>query len=50
MIIDRKEVFLKKLCLNLKWGILFAFIVDYGLVNLGIILKRYFEDYFFKIL
>ena len=48
MILSRKEVLLKKLRSNLKWGILFAFIVDYGLVKLGIILKRYFGDYFFK--
>ena len=47
---DGKKVFLKKLCLTLKWGILFAFLVGYGLFNLGIILKRYFGDWSFKIL
>ena len=42
MMTDGKKVFLKKLCLTLKWGISFAFLVEYGLFNLGIILKRYF--------
>ena len=49
MMIDGKKVFLKKLYLTLKWRILFAFLVGYGLFSLGIILKRYFEDWFFKI-
>ena len=48
MMTDGKKVFLKKLCLILKWGILFAFLVGYGLFNLGIILKRYFGDWSFK--
>ena len=31
----------KKLCLTLNWGIFFfAFLVEYGLVNLGLIIKR----------
>ena len=47
---DGKEVFLKKLCLSLKWGMLFAFLLKHGVVNLGIILKRYYGDWFFKIL
>ena len=42
MMTDGKKVFLKKLCLTLKWGISFAFLVEYGLFNLEIILKRYF--------
>ena len=43
MMTDGKKVFLKKLCLTLKWGILFAFLVKYGLINLVMILKRYLE-------
>ena len=50
MMTDGKKVFLKKFCLTLKRGILFAFLVEYGLFNLGIILKRYFGDWSFKIL
>ena len=46
---DGKKVFLKKLCLTLKWGILFVFLVEYGLINLGIIWKRYFGDCSLKI-
>ena len=45
-----KKAFLKKLCLILKRGILFAFLVEYGLVNLGIISKIYFGVWSFKIL
>ena len=45
-----KKVFLKKLCLTLKWGILFVFLVEKGLVKFGIILKIYFGDWSFKIL
>ena len=37
MMTDGKKVFLKKLRLTLKWGISFAFLVEYGLVNLVII-------------
>ena len=48
---DRRKVFLKKLCLTLKWKKLFAFFVEYGLLSLGIILKRCFiGDWSFKIL
>ena len=50
MMTDGKKVFLKKLCLTLKWGILFPFLVKCDLVNLGIILKRYFGDWSFKVL
>ena len=46
---DGKKVFLKKLYLTLKWGILFAFLADNGLVNLGIILKGFFGDWPFEI-
>ena len=35
----RKKVFLK-LCSTLKWGILFAFLLEYGLFDLGIIFKK----------
>ena len=49
MMTNGKKVFLKKLCLTLKW-VLFVFLVEYGLFNLGIILKRYFGDWSFKIL
>ena len=45
---DGKKVFLKKLCLTLKWGISFAFLVEYGLFYLGIILKRYFGRLVFQ--
>ena len=48
MMTDGKKVFLKKLCLTLKWGISFAFLVEYGLFNLGIILKRYFGRLVFQ--
>ena len=50
MMTDGKKVILKKLCLTLKWGILFAFFVEYGLVNLRIIFKKHFGDWPFKIL
>ena len=43
IITDREKVFSKKLCLTLELGILFAFFVEYGLVNLGIILKSYLK-------
>ena len=48
MMTDGKKVFLKKLCLTLKWGILFAFLAVYGLFNLGIILERYIGNWSFK--
>ena len=48
--LTEKKVFLKKLCLTLKRGILFMFLVDYGLVNIGIILIRYFGDWLPKLL
>ena len=43
MMTDGKKVVLKKLCLILKWGILFAFLVGYGLSNVGNKLTRYLE-------
>ena len=49
MITDGRKVFLNILCLTLKWGMLYALLVEYGLINLGIILKSYFGDWFFKI-
>ena len=45
-----KKTFLKKLCLTVKWGILFQSLVEYGMVNLGTILKIYFGDWSFKFL
>ena len=50
MMTDEKKVLLKKLCFTLKLGILFAFLVKYGLIILGITSKIYFEDCSFKIL
>ena len=50
MLTDGKKVFLKKSYLTLKLGILFAFLLEYGLVNLGINLKIYFGDWYFKLL
>ena len=45
MMTNKNEVFLNGLLLTLKWGILFALLVDYGLVNLRVILKTYFLDW-----
>ena len=45
-----KKVFSKKFHLTLKWGILFGSLVEYGMVNLGIILEIYFGDWSFNIL
>ena len=47
MMTEENEVFGKKLCLTLEWGILFAFLAEYGLVNLKILLKIYFGDWCF---
>ena len=46
----RKKEFRKELCFTLKWGILLAFLVLYGLAEVGIILNKYFEDWFLNIL
>ena len=48
IVTDGKKAFLEKLCLTSKWGILFAFLVEYGVVNLGIILKIYLGDWSLK--
>ena len=47
---EGKKILVKNMCLTLKWGILFAFLVEYGLAGLGIILKKYFVDWSFTIL
>ena len=43
MMTDGKKTFSKKLYLTLKWRTLFIFLVKYGLVNVGIILKDILE-------
>ena len=41
---EGKNEFWKKLCFTLNWGILLAFLVLYGLAEVGIILNRYCGD------
>ena len=36
----RKESIFEETKFNFEWGILYAFLVEYGLVNLVIVLKR----------
>ena len=47
---EGKNEFWKKLCLTLNWGILLAFLVLYGLTEVGMILNRYYGDWFLNIL
>ena len=47
---EGKNEFLKKLCFTLNWGILLAFLVLYGLTEVGIILNRYYGDWLLNIL
>ena len=44
MTVDKKEEFLKKLCLPLKRGMLLLALVLYTLLTLESILKRYSRD------
>ena len=49
-ITEGKNRFWKKICFTLNWGILLAFLVLYGLTEVGIILNRYYGDWFLSIL
>ena len=40
----KKKIYIKKLCLSLKRGILSLVLVLYAFLTLGSILKRYFGD------
>ena len=47
---EGKNEFWEKLCFTLNWGILLAFLVFYGIMEVGIILNRYSGDWFLIIL
>ena len=47
---ERKKEFWKKLCFTLNRGILLVSLVMYGLIEVGIILDRYFRHLHLKIL